>query len=213
MSTIFFEDTGILSDIKIVKMMSDYGFLGFGYYIAVVAELYKTGGKCDFGDLGIVAKNTGIDKKKLRNFIDSCSNKYTCNGIGIFQSDENSFWSKKILDKLSEQKTKKLNGEKGGRPRLQPIKDGIKIEGIIEFTKLEKSDFEKLQKRYDSEYGEGFFLKAVQRFDDYLSTPTKRAKEILSECNHYYHFRKDKWVIKETLKEWSKEAASKWGYV
>jgi len=206
-SEVFIESTSILSDVKIVKMMSDYGFLGFGWYIAITAELYRTNGKYSFGDLGIIARNTGIDKKKLRNFIDNCINKYTCNDKGIFQADDNNFWSEKIIDMLQKQEINKTNGVKGGRPKLMPIKDRIKIEGI-EFVNLEKADYTKLCEKW----GKEVIDTGIQLLDNWLAAQTSKAKQHLGK-NHKYQFRKDTWVINEAKKKLQQETASKWGNI
>lgn len=207
MSEIFCESTSILSDIKIVKMMSDYGFIGFGYYIAVIAELYKTGGRYVFEDLGIMAKNTGIERKKLRNFIDNCIKKYTHNDIGIFKSDDTSFYCEKVIDTLKKRKIKKSNGEKGGRPSRPTIQDRM-IVNDIDFVNLEKSDYDKLVEKFNKEVIDT----GIQILDNWLAKGSKTSKEHIGK-NHYGFFRKDSWVINEAKKKLEKETASKWGSV
>ena len=97
MKEYFSHDTDALSDIKIDKMMSDYGYLGYGYYWAIVEQLYKNGGRYEFVDLQILAKQLGIKSEKLKCFISNCINKYTHKDNGLFEKDEKGFWSNSLI--------------------------------------------------------------------------------------------------------------------
>ncbi len=162
MSNLFFEDTSILSDIKIVKMMSDYGFAGFGYYCAIIAELYKNGGKYEFEDLQILAKNTGIEKKKLKKFINCCISKYINDNKGIFNADNDIFWSDKIICVLTKQGNAKKN--RAGRKKCEEPKPIVTVVPDIEYVRLTDNDIEKLISRF----GKEVILKGIQILDNWL---------------------------------------------
>lgn len=201
-----FLDANILSDIKIGKMMTDYGFAGFGYYCAIAAELYKNGGRLGFADLGIMAKNIGIDNKKLRNFINNCIEKYVVNGQGIFSSDEDYFWIDDLIKLKTIKKRNKTNGSKGGRPKKDVITERVEIPDI-EFVNLDKEDFEKLK----SKFGEELIMQGITILDNWLAKKSAAATIYLGK-NHYGHFRKDGWVLSEAQKKLDEKIKHNWGY-
>lgn len=185
----FSHDINALYDIKIGKMMTDYGFIGFGYYWAIVAEVYRNGGRYAFADLQILAKNTNIEVKKLKSFINQCIEKYTHEDVGLFKRDGDYFTSVSILKRLNlrEQKSNARKG-KTDLPRID-------FEGLT-YVNLTEPQYEKLCAKYTKAIADS----AIKKLDYWLSREGKTAKQYIGK-NHYNHFRIDGWCVKNALKE------------
>ena len=120
----FSHDTNANRDEKILSMRVDYGWEGYGWYWAIVetmaeASNYKLKIKNGVPNRVAIAglslcHNIPIDK--LEVFIDNCIKKY-----GLFDTDEEYFWSRTLLKRLSirDEKTSKLRdaGLKGAEKR------------------------------------------------------------------------------------------------
>ena len=150
----FSHDINALYDIKIGKMMTDYGFIGFGYYWAIVAEVYRNGGRYAFADLQILAKNTNIETKKLKSFITQCIEKYTHNDVGLFKRDGDYFTSVSIQKRLNlrEQKSNARKG-KTDLPRKE-------FEGLT-YINLTEPQYEKLCTKYSKDIADSASPKRV----------------------------------------------------
>lgn len=203
----FFIDANFINDMKIVKMMTDYGFVGLGYYFAVLAELYKNGGRLGLEDLGIIAKNINIDKKKMRNFISNCIEKYKVNNESLFSTDGTFFWSNQLINDLKRRKKYSLDGKKGGRKKCEIPKPIVNITDI-EFVRLTEDDIEKLK----AKYGESLINSAIHILDNWLATSTPTAKKAKQANDHYGYFRKDSWVLEAARTKLSKKDKSNWSY-
>lgn len=185
----FSHDTDSISDIKIVKMMSDYGYLGFGYYWAILAEIYRNGGRYEFEDLGILAKNLGIELKKLKSYINQGITKYTHKGVGLFCQDDNGFWSNSLLTRMQLRQKK----SKAGKTQTDEI-NRIELEGI-ERVNLTQEEYDKLLEKYGKEY----LTLMINELENWLWLPGVNQKKYLGK-NHYGHFRKNQWVDKKVQK-------------
>lgn len=179
----FSHDIDALSDVKIVKMMQDYDFMGFGWYWAIVAELYRNGGKYEFSDLAAMAKCTGIKRENLSNFIDKCINKYTYQNQGLFSCDENSFWSDSLLKRLAIR-----NKRREAAKQVDKTND-IKLDGV-EIVRLTEKQYKKIVESY----GEDVALEAVKVLDKWLAKRGEKQKGYIGR-NNYGHFRSDSWVF------------------
>jgi hypothetical protein len=189
----FSHDVDALGDIKIVKMMQDYDFTGFGWYWAIVAELCKNGGKYEFSDLGIMAKCIGVKKESLTNFIDKCIHNYTYKEQGLFSCNETTFWSDSLLKRLD------IRNKRREAAKNTDKAEDIKIDGI-EFVRLTEKQFKKLVELH----GEDVILAAIKILDDWLAKNGQAQKGYIGR-NNYGHFRKDGWVLPLALKKCGKE--------
>lgn len=185
----FSHDINSLYDIKIGKMMTDYGFIGFGYYWAIVAEVYRNGGRYAFADLQILSKNTGIELKKLKSFISQCIEKYTHNDVGLFKRDGDYFTSVSIQKRLN-LREQKSNARKNNTDLVRKEFEGLN------YINLTEAQYEKLCSKYTKEVLDN----AIKKFDCWLSKEGKTAKQYIGK-NHYNHFRIDNWCVQDALKE------------
>jgi len=193
----FSHDVDAISDIKIVKMMQDYDFTGFGWYWAIVAELYKNGGHYYFDDLNILAKNTGIKLEKLKAFIEKCINKYTYDDKGLFVSDDKRFWSDSLQKRIEireKHNTRKTIGQE----------DKIKLDKF-EHVNLTEEDYNK----FLTKYGEKLFTAGLEELEKWLVSPSPKAKQVLNQNHRGYFLRQDTWVIKNAVKK-VKETGTNW---
>jgi len=120
----FSHDTNASRDEKILSMRVDYGWEGYGWYWAIVetmaeASNYKLKLKNGVPNRVAIAGLSlchNIPIEKLEIFINDCIKKY-----GLFDTDEENFWSKTLLKRLSirDEKTSKLRdaGIKGAEKR------------------------------------------------------------------------------------------------
>lgn len=181
-------DIDAVKDIKIVKMMADYGYIGFGYYWAIVSELYRNGGRYSFEDLHILSREIGIDKSKLKSFLNQSIEKYTHNGNGLFATDGEYFWSESILKRLNPKKKKE-------KPKEFMTFEDIKCVHLLE------DDYNVLCDKY----GRDVVDTGIKILDNWLSLGGKKAKSYLGkDFNHINHFRKDGWVINTAKEKLSK---------
>lgn len=196
----FSHDINSLYDIKIGKMMTDYGFIGFGYYWAIVAEIYRNGGRYAFADLQILSKNTGIELKKLKSFISQCIEKYTHNNVGLFKRDKDYFTSVSIQKRLNMREQK-------SSAKKQTFEGKRKEFSGLDYINITEEQYEKICTRFTKKVADI----AIRLFDGWLSEKGKTARQYLGK-NHYAHFRIDKWCIKEAIKEARLSACSESEY-
>ena len=191
--------TDFLNDLKIIKMMSDYGFLGVGYYILILTELQKNDGVLGFDDLYTIEAKSEIKHKKLRNFVLNCIEQYTVNDIGIFSSNETSFW-------LSESKAPKKKQLKANTTEEKPlVSTFLRLPNEKCLTRLTPQDVAKL----NAKWGEDLALACIIHFDNWLvSCKSGLAKKARKSNDHYDFFRSNNWVEKggrEILEKRAKE--------
>lgn len=177
----FSHDIDALSDLKIVKMMNDYDFTGFGWYWAIVAELCRNGGRYEFSDIGIMAKCLGIKKESLSNFINKCIHNYTYKDSGLFNCDDKSFWSDSLNRRLE------IRNKRRESAKRTDDTDDIKLDGI-KLTKLTKKQYQNLVEKH----GEERTLEAIKYFDKWLCLKGSSQKGYIGK-NNYGHFRSDSW--------------------
>ena len=120
----FSHDTNANRDERILAMRVDYGWEGYGWYWAIVETMaeatnYKLKIKNGVPNRVAIAGLSlchNIPIEKLEIFIDDCIKKY-----GLFNTDEDYFWSETLLKRLSirDEKTSKLRvaGLKGAEKR------------------------------------------------------------------------------------------------
>ena len=184
----FSHDTDALSDIKIDKMMTDYGYIGYGYYWAIVEQLYKNGGRYYFDDLQIMAKQLGIKFEKLESFIKACIIKYTHKEKGLFEADDKGFWSNSLIKRIEKRKnsgTRKKN-----------------IEGCMTFeTRPEVNIHQNIYDTACLKFGRDVVEKGLDILEKWLESPSPTAKKRLNLCHDGYFTRIDTWVIQEAKKE------------
>lgn len=197
----FSHDVDALADIKIIKMMQDYDFTGFGWYWAIVAEIYKNGGRYNFDDLCVLAKSTGIKQENLKTFIDKCINKYTHNDKGLFVSDDKSFWSTSLTKRMELR-------EKRAAARKTTVSERVDIDDI-KLVNLTSEEMHNLKEKY----GEELTKLAIQELENWLnfgkSGISKKAKQALDKP-HYAYFRQDGWVLNNAKEKLAKNRPN-WG--
>lgn len=180
----FSHDIGTLSNGKIVKMMNDYGFAGFGYYWAIIEEIYRADGEFDMADILVMAKNTGVDENELTTFIDKCVNEYTEKGEGLFVINENILSSTSIKKRLDLRRKRQQ-----ARMTKDATAERVELEGI-EYVNLTEDDYRKLCDKYGKQLADG----AIAELDSWLARKGGAARQYLGK-NHYAHFRSDSWTI------------------
>lgn len=195
----FSHDIDALSDIKIVKMMSDYDYTGFGWYWAIVAELCRNGGRYEFSDLDIMAKCIGIRKESLAKFIDKCIHNYTYQEQGLFQCDDKSFWSESLLKRIELRKKRSMSAKQTDR-----VND-IKLDGI-EYVRLTEKQYKKL---IDT-WGDDVANEAIKVLDNWLAKNGSAQKGYIGR-NNYGHFRSDGWVMPIALQNCGRNTQPNWG--
>lgn len=194
----FSHDIDSLSDIKIVKMMQDYDYMGFGWYWAIVAELCRNGGKYEFSDLEIMAKCVGIKKENLAKFIDKCINKYTYKNKGLFSCDEQTFWSDSLIKRLEIRNKRREAAKQTDRT------NDVNLDGI-ELVRLTENQYQKLVELY----GEDVTIEAIKILEKWFAKKGKVQKGYIGR-NNYGHFRKDGWVIPAALEQCGKSTKPNW---
>lgn len=193
--------TDFSNDIKIIKMMSDYGALGVGYYFIVLSELQNNGGVLELDDLYIIEKKFDIKHKNLRNFVLNCIEKYTTNEENLFSKKGN------IISLSKTNKTIKTNIRNAGRKKIEEPKPFVNTfldMPEVKYTRLTEKDVEILKIKF----GEKLTFASIQYLDNWLATNSANAKKARNSLDHYGYFRIDGWVIaggKEILEKRAKE--------
>lgn len=185
----FSHDVDALSDIKIVKMMQDYNYTGFGWYWAIVAELCRNGGMYELDDLGILAKNIGIKTEQLKSFINKCINNYTHNGKGLFNADDKNFWSDSLKKRLE------IRAKRSEARKITPQKR-MEINGI-EFVNITEEQYQKAVEKFEileKVNGKDFVNMVIKELDDWLAVGGSSQKKYLGK-NHNGFLRDSSWVV------------------
>lgn len=195
MTNYFSHDCDTKSDIKIAKMMLDYGYKGLGYFWTIVEQIYKCNGEYAIDDIPLLASYMSVPFNQLNDFIDKCVSKYTEKGTGLF-TIENGFLSSNTIKKriAMRSRTNKTNQNEPRKP----------INGI-EYVNLTEEQYNKLTDKY----GEKLALKAINVLDYWLSKGSKSAKQYIGK-NHYAHFRNDSWVMQKAREEQQSLAMTNW---
>jgi len=192
----FSHDIGTLNNLKIVKMMNEYGFIGLGYYWAIVEEIYRADGEFDMNDIIVMSKNTGIDENELTTFIDKCVNDYTEKGEGLFLIKDNLLTSASIKKRIA------LRNKRAAAASARSEEEFIQLEEFKNIN-LTADDYEK----FKNKYGEEVFTKALDILDGWLDRSSSNAKKYMGK-NHRGFFRIDCWVITEAKKAVGKSGAN-----
>lgn len=213
MSNFLSTDIISINNPQVVKMMNDYFYEGYALFVLVLCELCKQEDyKYSLKDINVLFDNIKAnlflkDRSFINEFIHDCISKYESKGEYLLQSDGEMFWSDSLIKLINKRKTKKINGEKGGRPAKPVIQDRL-LRNDIDFVNLEKSDYEKLINKFDK----SIIDTGIQILDNWLAKGSKTAKEYIGK-NHYGFFRRDSWVVNEAKKKLEKEKTSMWGDV
>lgn len=188
MSNYFSHDFDTKHDIKIAKMMLDYGYKGLGYFWTIVEQIYKCNGEYAVDDIPLLASYMNVPFNQLNDFIDKCVNKYTEKNTGLFVIENGFLTSNSIKKRIAMRNRKATVSSTNNAPRKI-------IEGVS-FVNLTEEQYDKLIDKY----GEIFAKKAINVLDGWLSKGSKTAKQYIGK-NHYAHFRSDSWVIQKTREE------------
>ncbi len=180
----FSHDIGTLNNGKIVKMMNDYGFAGFGYYWAIVEEIYRFDGEFDMADISVMSKNTGIDENELTTFINKCVEEYTEKGEGLFAIENNLLSSRSVKKRIELRKKRQAARQKEAEERIE-------LEGV-EFVNLTSDQYDKIC----TKFGDEIANKGIAILDAWLSRKSTNAMKYHNK-NHNGFFRADSWVVNE----------------
>lgn len=186
----FSHDIDAKNNIKVAKMMLDYGYAGLGYYWTIVEKIYDCDGEFDMKDISVLAKYMELDENLLTTFINKCVNDYTEKGVGLFTLNDDLLSSNSIRRRIE------LRNKRSAARTQSEVTERKEIDGI-EYVNLTEEHYEKLIDKY----GDELTLKAISLLDTWLSKKGKSAKQYIGK-NHYAHFRSDSWVIqnaKESL--------------
>ncbi len=206
----FSHDNDALNDPKIVKMMLEYNYEGYGYFWAIVEQLNKQKDyKYAFNDLIAMSKTMSVDLTRLKQFIeDCCSDKFTHNEQALFNRNDKHFWSDSHLRRMDLKERKRLasrlNGQLGGRPPLKPetppADEPQEPEKYLKFPEVEyinltQIDYDRLVKRHT----EAKTLKAIELYNDWIGkNGSAQLQKIFKSKSAYNYFRADKWIWKTT---------------
>jgi len=103
----FSHDYNAREDAKILNMMADMGWEGYGLYWMVIEKLAEANGKLLLDDIKGIAFCARIDLNKLTSLIHNFS---------LFEKDDEHFWSKRLSDHLQHrQKVSNIRAKWGRR--------------------------------------------------------------------------------------------------
>lgn len=182
----FSHDIGTLENIKITKMMNEYGYTGLGYYWAIVEEIYKADGSYDMNDILAMSKKLDIDENVLSTFIAKCVEEFTEKGKGLFLLEKNLLTSEGIKKRMELR-------EKRQAARLGKTKESleyVELQGI-EIAKLTVDEYKNLIEKY----GEEFVHTGMEILDEWLAKANANARKYHNNKSHSGFFRKDSWVV------------------
>lgn len=112
----FTHDYNASQDPKILNMLSEQKWEGYGLYWMLIEKLAEAKGKLLFSDLKGIAFSTHTDEKTLKKII--------CD-FSLFENNADHFWSNRLLDHLCKrQKISKIRaklGQKGGLAKAKQL--------------------------------------------------------------------------------------------
>ena len=89
----FRHDVGTLSDLRMQRIMRKFGMEGIGIYWCLVEMMYSEGGPLEFSEIEDIAYSLRVDAKTVLKMAEDKE---------IFEHDEATFWSNRILSELEE---------------------------------------------------------------------------------------------------------------
>ena len=196
----FSHDIGTIHNIKINKMMCDYGYEGLGWYWTIVEEIYKADGEYFMSDIPAMANTMKVDENTLTTFIYKCVDEYTEKDKGLFIIESGKLTSESIKKRI-DLKNKRAAARLGAGEKLE----FKKLEGI-EYAKLTEDDYNALLDKYGNE----FVSKALSILDGWLSRGTPNARKYLNK-SHKGFFRSDCWLVQETNEALGRNTRPNWG--
>lgn len=104
----FRHDTDASSDIRMQRLSRKYGMEGVGIYWTIVEALYREEGMICLDKIPDLAYSMHVDEKTVDEIIRSS---------GLFKVDDDSFWSKRILDELSAKQEVSEKARRSARAR------------------------------------------------------------------------------------------------
>lgn len=145
-------DINASQDDSVSWMRSEYGAEGYGLYW-LVNEYLRNQSDCiaSVERINTIAFNIHVDPERLKNFITDCIDKY-----GLYDSDDHSFWSKRILkDKQHLDGIREKNAE-NARKRWKSKADGMRphSDGNATVMQEKKRKEKKSKEEVSKEYGE-----------------------------------------------------------
>lgn len=195
----FSHDLGTINNIKINKMMSDYGYEGLGWYWTIVEEIYKAEGEYYLSDIPAMANTMKVDENALTTFIFKCAEEYTEKGKGLFIVENNVLTSESIKKRIDIRK-------KRAAARLGSKKEDFKEFEDFKFIKLTEDEYQDLV----GKHGEEYVTKALHILENWLAGGTPNAKKYYNRT-HKHFFRTDYWLRQETDKAMGFNTKPNWG--
>lgn len=197
----FSHDIGTINNIKINKMMFDYGYEGLGWYWTIVEEIYRADGEYYLSDIPAMANTMKVDENSLTTFIFKCAEEYTEKGKGLFII-ENDILTSESIKKRIDLKKKRAAARQGNAND-----EDLKVFEEYEHIRLTEDDYSVLVERH----GEDFVKKALSILDSWLSRGTPNARKYLNNKSHRGFFRADCWLVQQTNEALGRNTKPNWG--
>lgn len=116
MNTAFYfnHDYNARNDQKVLELRSEFGWVGYAIFFALLESLCEARGYIKREALGGLSVGFNHPKEELLKIVDFCLK------VELFYEDENGFYSNRILQHLAHRKILSVSGSMGGRPRKKP---------------------------------------------------------------------------------------------
>lgn len=109
-SSFYFDhDYSARNDQKVLCLRAEFGWFGYGVYFAILESLCESNGYIKRVALAGLSVGLNMDKAELTKIVDYCIE------IELFHSDEEGFFSNRIVEHLEYRKSLSDAGKKGGR--------------------------------------------------------------------------------------------------
>lgn len=92
----FKHDSNARRDIKIMELLSDYGYQGYGWWWAILEIMREQSDYRLRLNAKLLAKELYADQEEIKYFIDDCIDKYE-----LFESDGKCFWSPSFINRMN----------------------------------------------------------------------------------------------------------------
>jgi len=109
----FSHDANARHDPNICEMRAEFGMEGYGLYWAIIEMLREQENyKLSIKRVNAIAMQTYCEKSLIKKFITQCIEEY-----GLFESDEEWFWSKSLLRRMKAREEKSKKARKSAEAR------------------------------------------------------------------------------------------------
>ncbi len=190
-------------DLKLQKVLMKQGATGIGLYWCIVEMLYEENGYLPIADIESIAFSVRVDVETTKSLIYD---------FGLFEHDENRFWSASALERIAMRKTiserRSLAGKKGNEKRWGKSQTDSNAIANVSQTYRNSSQEKKIKEKKSKE--KEFTIQECIANND---IEKKNKRDFLFDENHEANMQQAyEWAISKNLPATKKDISAWYAY-